>query len=240
MMDEAIEYIKRPNWQKVMDDRPLIFVLWPENFKKQLEVAAGKEKMTATKFTDYIRMRVKAAGLKNPYIVGSLSPSRSFKYAATLKKDGYDAFKDYAGGYGGTVAERDKAPTYAAATEVLIKTWEDEFLNRGLAFIPPCTSMQYPWPRALDDKTGKPKDRWYHYQWPKKGDLSARIKAALDFVAAHPEACEAQVISMYSWNECSEGGGLIPTMGEPPEYRPDTSWLDEVVGALEKWNRPGI
>lgn len=114
----------------------------------------------------------------------------------------------------------------------------DLALNRGLPFIPPCTSMQYPWPRALDRKTGKPKKRWYHYQWPRKGDLAARIKAAFDFVAAHPKACEAQVVSMYSWNECSEGGGLIPTMGQSPEYEPDTIWLDEVAEALKAWTYP--
>lgn len=122
MMDETIEYIKMPNWQKVIDDRPLIFVLWPENFKKQLGNASGRERMTATEFTDYIRKRVKTAGLKNPYIVASMVPAKTFLHAQTLKKDGYDAFKDYAGGYGGTVGPQDKAPTYAEATESLIKT----------------------------------------------------------------------------------------------------------------------
>jgi hypothetical protein len=43
---------------------------------------------------------------------------------------------------------------------------------------------------------------------------------------------------MDSWNECSEGGGLIPTMGKSPEYQPDTTWLDEVAGALAGWKYP--
>lgn len=162
-------------------------------------------------------------------------PARSYEQAGSLKKDGYDAFMDYAGGYGGKVAERDKAPTYAEATADLINTYESKFLNQGLPFIPPCTSMQYPWPRAIDKKTGKPMEKWYHYQWPRKGDLAARIKAAFDFVAAHPKACEAQVVTMYSWNEHSEGGGLCPTMGAPPEYEPVTAWLDEAAAALADW-----
>ncbi len=132
----------------------------------------------------------------------------------------------------------DQVPTYAKATESLGKTYEREFLNRGLPFIPPCTSMQYPWPRALDKETGKPKDNWYHYQWPEEGDLASRVKQAFNFVAAHPRDCEAQTVIMYSWNEFSEGGGLCPTMGKPPDYTPVTTWLDEVAGALREWTYP--
>jgi hypothetical protein len=43
---------------------------------------------------------------------------------------------------------------------------------------------------------------------------------------------------MYSWNEHSEGGGLCPTMGESPEYKPVTKWLDEVATALAAWQYP--
>ncbi len=238
MMDEIMEYLIMDNWQTVIGDRPLVIVLWPEQFGSDLETARGAERMIGREFVDYIRMRVKAAGLNNPYIVGATVPARSYEQADPLKEDGYDAFMDYAGGYGGKVAQRDRAPTYAKATEEIINTYESKFLNRELPFIPPCTSMQYPWPRALDHQTGKPKDRWYHYQWPKQGDLGVRVKATLDFVAAHPKACEAQVVTMYSWNEHSEGGGLCPTMGVPPQYQPVTQWLDEMADALATWRHP--
>ena len=181
---------------------------------------------------------LKKAGLKDPYIVGCYVPARSYTHAKALKEDGYDAFMDYAGGYGGNTAERDQGPTYAQATKALIKTWNSQFRNKALPSIPPCTSMQYPWPRALDHKTYKPKDKWHHYQWPKKGDIGARVKAALDFVAANPKDCEAQAVIMYSWNEHSEGGGLCPTMGKAPAYRPVTTWLDEVADALKAWEYP--
>jgi len=238
MMDETIEYLKMDNWQKVMDDRPLVIVLRPERFRSDLEGARGPERMTGREFVDYVRVRVKAAGLKNPYMVGASVPARAYEQAGSLKKDGYDAFMDYAGGYGGKVAERDKAPTYAAATAELVSTYESKFLHRGLPFIPPCTSMQYPWPRAFDKETGTPQVRWYHYQWPKQGDLANRVKAVFDFVASHAQACEARVVTMYSWNEHSEGGGLCPTMGTPPEYKPVTQWLDEVAAALATWQYP--
>ena len=235
MMDETITYIKMPNWQKVLDDRPLIIVLWPDQFKQQLANSAAEQAMTGTAFTKYLRQRVTAAGLKDPYIVGCIVPARSYQHAEFLKEDGYDAFMDYAGGYGGPVARKDEAPSYATATASLLETLERDFLNRGLPFIPSCTSMQYPWPRALDKETGKPAQKYYHYQWPKPGELAARVEAVFDFVAAHPEACQSQVVSMYAWNECSEGGGLIPTMGTSPEYKPVTQWLDEVAEVLAAW-----
>lgn len=238
MMDETITCIELPNWQTVKDGRPLIPVLWPDNFKKQLGAAKGEERMTAKQFTDYVRARVKNAGLKDPYIVGMTVPARSYQKASAWKTDGYDAFMDYAGGYGGNTAKRDQGPTYAQATEALKKTWSSQFRNKALPCIIPCTSMQYPWPRALDHKTGKPKDKWHHYQWPKDGDIAARVNAALDFVAANPKDCEAQTVIMYSWNEHSEGGGLCPTMGRPPKYEPVTKWLDEVAKALEQWKYP--
>lgn len=235
MMDETIDYIKMPHWQTVMDGRPLVPVLRPDDFASQLAAATGAEQMSAREFTDYIRERVMSAGLKNPYLVGMAVPARGFQKAKEWKADGYDAFCDYSGGYGGATAKRDMAPTYAQATKGLIETWQTAFVNQALPSIPSCTSMQYPWPRALDHKTGKPKKTWYHYQWPEKGDLGARVTAALDFVASHPKDCEAQTIIMYSWNEHSEGGGLCPTMGVPPEYKPNTGWLDEVAAALKTW-----
>jgi hypothetical protein len=67
---------------------------------------------------------------------------------------------------------------------------------------------------------------------------SPRSLAASIDVTAHPKECEAQVFSMYSWNEFSEGSGLCPTMGKSPEYKPDTRWLDEVARALAEWEYP--
>jgi len=155
MMDETMEYLIMDNWQTVMDNRPLVIVLWPERFRSDLEGALGEERMTGREFVEYIRTRVKAVGLRNPYIVGASVPARAYEQADSLKRDGYDAFMDYAGGYGGKVAERDKAPTYAEAMQDLINTYESKFLNQGLPFLPPCTSMQYPWPRARDHETGR-------------------------------------------------------------------------------------
>ena len=237
MMDETIDYIKSPSWQTVKDGRPLIIVYHPERFRAALQIAKGNERMTGAGFIAYVRMRVEAIGLKNPYIVGCMEPRDSFMHAKVLKEEGYDAFMDYEGAYGGAVAKRDEAPTYAAATKEILKTCEHKYLNSGLPFIPPCPSMHYRWPHAFDRKA-QPIDKFYHSQWPKDGDLANRLKAVLDFVAAHPEDCDAQAVIMYSWNEHSGGGGICPTMGESPGYEPVTQWVDEVAEVLTAWKYP--
>ena len=32
-------------------------------------------------------------------------------------------------------------------------------------------------------------------------------------------------------------GGICPTMGDSPDYQPETKWLDEVAEALVEWDR---
>ena len=58
---------------------------------------------------------------------------------------------------------------------------------------------------------GRPVEELHHFQWPKEGDLEARVEAVLDFVATYPEDCEAQTVITYSWNEHSGGSGICPT-----------------------------
>ena len=38
-------------------------------------------------------------------------------------------------------------------------------------------------------------------------------------------------------NEHSGEGGICPTMGDSPNYQPETKWLDEVAEALVEWER---
>ena len=49
----------------------------------------------------------------------------------------------------------DQAPSYAQATNNLIAHLEENFTGQALPSLPPCSSMQYAWPRALDHKTNQ-------------------------------------------------------------------------------------
>jgi hypothetical protein len=50
------------------------------------------------------------------------------------------------------------------------------------------------------------------------------MRAAVDFILDHPKSCPANALLIYSWNECDEGGGLIPTRGDPKG-----SYLDAIA-----------
>ena len=46
-------------------------------------------------------------------------------------------------------------------------------------------------------------------------EFTRHIQRGIDFVRTHPKECEAQSLLVYSWDECDEGGGILPTHGDP-------------------------
>jgi hypothetical protein len=41
------------------------------------------------------------------------------------------------------------------------------------------------------------------------------LRAAVEFIDSHDLACPSKVLLIYSWNECEEGGALVPSLGDP-------------------------
>lgn len=229
MLDEAISYMKLPEWQSVLSGRPLIPVIFPEGFRDQLEGQEDPaERMTAAQFIQHIRDRVMAEGLRNPYIVATTVPARSYEHADEYMVDGYDAFTDYSGGYGGAMATFGNGPSFASATQSMLGVWDGEFKAKELNFIPSMSNGNYAWPRAEGDT------HWI-IEEPLPGDMKALVKSSLQYVMDNAEDCGAQVLFSYSWNEHSEGGGICPTMGASPDYIPVTAKLDEFALGLSEF-----
>ena len=100
MLDEIISYMQLPSWQKVKENRPLLPVLWPIQFKEMLESQIEpSERMSLSEFVAHIRTRVMAVGLENPYIVAQ-EINHSYTHATLFWSAGFDAIADYQGGYG--------------------------------------------------------------------------------------------------------------------------------------------
>ena len=62
---------------------------------------------------------------------------------------------------------------------------------------------------------------WYHgaaeANWIEPAtpaDIAAQLRAARDFVQAHPDATLANSVLIYAWNENAEGGWIVPTLAE--------------------------
>jgi len=224
MLDEVIGYMQLPEWQTVKDGRPLLPVLWPIGFKDHLAAQTDpNEQMTLAEFVQLIRDRVAAVGLQDPYLVGQQT-AHTYNDAAEIAAAGFDAVSDYAGGYGGITATRDDSPTYAQATDTMLQTWVDNYLNSGVDvdYVPAMQIGNYAWPRAEGDT-------WYHYQLPEPGDITSRLQKTLAFVEENKAQIPAEVIFSYAWNEHSESGAINPTMGDAPNYIPNTRWIDEVL-----------
>jgi len=224
MLDEIIGYMQLPSWQTVKGGRPLVPVLWALQFESQLTGQTDPDEyMTLAEFVTLIRTRAASVGLSDPYIVAQ-EVSQTYQHRSTFVSAGFDAISDYAGAYGGSVSERDQGPTFANATQTMVAEW-DKFLFPDIEMVPPMVSGWYNWARAESEK-------YWHYQLPESGDTADRIQQTFDFVKANSEACAANIIFAYSWNEHSEGGHLCPTMGDAPEYTPNTTLLDEVATKL--------
>ena len=228
MLDEVIAYMQLPQWQTVLDGRPLLPVLWPIKFKDHLasEDLAADEQMTLAEFVQHIRTRVMAVGLQDPYLVGQ-EVSKTHQNGAEIAAAGFDALSEYAGGYGGTTSTRDNAPTYNHATDVMMQTWVDKYLNSGIDvdYVPAMSIGAYAWPRAHSDTL-------YHYLLPNAGDITSRVEKTFAFVEANKAQIPAEVVFSYSWNEHSEMVAINPTMGDSPDYVPNTRWIDEVQAGL--------
>ncbi|NOR33267.1 MAG: T9SS type A sorting domain-containing protein, partial [Bacteroidales bacterium] len=149
-------------------------------------------------------------------------------HADELMADGYDAFSDYAGAYGGAMVTFGNGPSFASAADASLSVWESAFEPKDLDFVPPMSNGNYTWPRAEGDT-----------QWIVEehlpGDMKAWVKATMQYTVENQDDCAAQVVFSYSWNEHSEGGGICPTMGESPDYIPVTATLDEFGEGLSEY-----
>ena len=150
------------------------------------------------KFFDGVSAAAVAAGLPKPYFVNmGNTPHLSA-----------DAESSYTGKAGGWVAK--------AGTQVIpgvSSGWDRR----------PRVQNPVPWeggtPQAV---TGGPnKDTLA----PK--EIAARVKAALDWNKAHPEAGKANAVIIYAWNEFDEGGWICPTLSE------GTARLDAIRAVLK-------
>ena len=52
--------------------------------------------------------------------------------------------------------------------------------------------------------------RFHFVQTATADEVAAHLKDGLDFVKNNPWYCKTNTVIMYAWNECSEGGFLIP------------------------------
>lgn len=219
-LDLYVEYMKRPEYQRVLDGRPLVYIFNLEN--ANAETALNGEDEVA-RLVRALREKALNAGLGNPYIVLQNQP----EIVADLARQ-YEA--DAIGHY--AVSTHWENQTYAQLVDYAEGYFWNTYLKTGLEMVPVATAG---WDNRPRIQTGvfwqpelkKKKITQFHDQ-PTPQQLAEHVQKALNFLKAHPEATPANTILIYAWNEFDEGGWLCPTLGEGMKR------LDALRAVLEK------
>lgn len=223
-----VEHFRHPDYQTVLDGRPLLFV-----FVKTTRLGRSE--------WDELKRETLNAGLKAPYLVlMGWHPEEDAKDMAAL---GFDAISAYSRGGSYSMTQ----PSYAEQCAMIRRDrWEKcralrlpsvTFASAGWDTRPRnerpppwCT-----WVTATPDKTPPAQQKPLLDSVTATSDaLATHIREALEWTKANRDLNPANALIIYGWNEHNEGGWLQPTLG--PDGRPD----EARIRALGRVLRPSL
>jgi hypothetical protein len=212
-----------PNYQRVLGDRPLLFVFGPPKI-------IGKSQF------DALSQAAIAAGLQRPYyVLMGFHPVQDNDDAQAL---GFDAVSSYAKGAGYVWDQW----AYSDLTKAVQSSYWDTCRDNHISTVTFVSTGWDPRPRLENPVT------WIHVtphpdptppaqQQPlidgataSPDQIAAHLKAAIQWTKQNRDIDPANAIIVYAWNENDEGGWLIPTLG--PNGKPDTGRIDALAHVL--------
>ena len=187
--DSIVSDFKSDTYQKVLDNRPLLYLLGYSGILK--------------KDVDTLRARTIRAGLGTPYIV----EMRVDGVMTTVSTLGLDAFSLYATSWlnGGI--------TYDSLANTDIVQWNYTGVSLGIGTVPHVTTGWDKRPRHDHNVSweGDPgANAWVQQATP--AELIYHINEAKNWNATHPATGSANTVIIYAWNEFDEGGWICPTL----------------------------
>ena len=212
---KIVDHFCHPDYQAVLNGRPILGVF-------------GKTTKLSKSEWDELRKQTIAAGLKTPYLV--LMGQGAEREREAL---GFDAVSEYACSGKGYTTDPDsyKRLTTQSVREQLWSKWQRErtpcvtFATAGWDTRP---RQERPpswcsWVTATPDPTPPAQQKPLLDACTAPPDeLTAHLRAALEWTKANRDLNPANVILIYAWNEHDEGGWLQPTLGldgKPNEER---------------------
>lgn len=208
-----VAQFQQANYQKVTvssANRPVFYIQWnTANFATNW---SSNYTNVAASITD-LRAKAIAAGLGTPYIiVMSGVPSTA---ATIMTNIGADAIGGYNSTFttvlNGTFASLDTqtqttwatmAATGAPIVPIAMNGWDTIPRNAkpeasvGTQYLPYIGIME-------------------RYAISTNAELVSHLQAAVTYITGHSAAVPSTLLLIYSWNECSEGGGILPSLGDP-------------------------
>jgi hypothetical protein len=204
-MKEWAEYMRQPNYQKVGAQRPLLYLFWNQN---QLKWYFDNNPDKVRQCIDFLRQLLAKFSVGAPYIV-LLDGTDG---APILREIGADAISNYISQH-----RRETMGPYRDLDQQTQEYWKT-LADTNLPIVPIAmvgwdTRARQEKPQSWSSASPDPNPIHY-YELPTPSELASHLQAAVNFIHSNPVACPTKTLLIYSWNECDEGGGLIPTVGD--------------------------
>lgn len=207
----AVGDARQPNYQRVLDGRPLVYIfLW--GGEKHTPIAKWGSVKNARTAMDALRAAFRQAGLGNPYVVSISSGEKiGDKYAREIYYEqlGLDAISAY------TTFNLNKAG-YDILADSNVRWWESAATSGTPLVLP----VSCGW--------GGPRPSGVMLQQPTAEQFKQQVRTARRWIDEHPASAPSRALLFYAWNEFDEGGFLCPTQGEKDGDR-KIDWLRAVV-----------
>lgn len=201
------ELMALPNYQRVMEGRPLIFVL---NLDLESNEKAWRNAGGFRKALQALRAAARARGLGDPYCVTMIPwPEKAKGFADASGCDAISAYSVQAGGKAAPYSElatyvedywKRCAETGAQVVPLAMAGWD----RRPRVEHPVFWEQNLGWNAEIDR----------FYQAPTPGELAGHVRKAVEWTRGHRDQAKAQAVIVYAWNEHDEGGWLCPNLGE--------------------------
>jgi len=221
IVEHLVTLFKEPTYQKVVDDRPLVYRYYVEKMAEQF----GSEQ-AAKEALDYLRTAAVKAGLKPPYFVAQVWHAQDgAKYVDTL---GFNAISAYSMSIDAQTFEQKEYP-YSRLAKTNRDFW-NSCKETGKEVIPIVNTGWDARPRQWDIDLMKLYGNGGHMPWfiePTPSELANNVRDAIEWNKKNPVAGKANAVLIYAWNETDEGGWLHPTISE------GTSRLDAIKKVLD-------
>jgi hypothetical protein len=158
---------------------------------------------------DRVRRAALKEGVGDPYFV-LFNPALDM---GLFSSSGADAMSNYISNFSarerGSFSDLDRQ----------VRHYWDRMASTGAEIIPiaqvgwdkrPRLDHPVPW-----ERTDRRINRNVYYEMATPAEFTEHMKAALEFVRKNPNGCASRTVLVYSWDECDEGGCIMPTLGDP-------------------------
>jgi hypothetical protein len=215
---EYTGYLTQPNYQTVLNGRPLLYILMDSD--KSVEAWGGYGGLAAS-LRDF-RHDARQSGTPDPYVVLLRAPAKNAAEAA--RACAFDAISTYV-----PIMKPGYPISWEEQESSVERVWQ-AYADTGFPMVLNCVTGwdQRPRLERAERRPGAhqgPAGTHHNYTIPPRADqVTAHLQAGVDYVLKHQDSCPSKTLLIYSWDECDEGGNAIVPSYTPSG--PNTSIVD--------------